>query len=208
MTSDTRSRKARAKTRASEKIRSRSQAQIPAQTPLVGAGWTSQIRFIVAWSSPKTAVAPMNSVTRPMTVATAPLRARRGENAGDEVAAGRPHQAFELRGELLGHVLPIEHQPDHTNDQQHQGPRDKAVVGQRGGQPQAVGLCRKFSFEVIWGMLSPYNAVWQERERNDGGELQGGPLPTRDHSTVCPLAWPIPSARAMLKNSCSNGVST
>ena len=27
-------------------------------------------------------------------------------------------------------------------------------------------------------MLSPYNAVWQERERNDGGELQGGPLPT------------------------------
>jgi hypothetical protein len=46
-TSETRSRKASANTMASEKIRSRSQAQIPAQTPSVGAGWTSQMRFIL-----------------------------------------------------------------------------------------------------------------------------------------------------------------
>jgi hypothetical protein len=58
MTSETRSRNASAKTMASEKMRPRSQAQLPAHTPLVGAGWTSQMRFIVAWISPKTAVRP------------------------------------------------------------------------------------------------------------------------------------------------------
>jgi hypothetical protein len=58
MTSETRSRNASAKTMASEKMRPRSQAQLPAHTSLIGAGWTSQMRFIVAWSSPKTAVRP------------------------------------------------------------------------------------------------------------------------------------------------------
>ena len=49
-----------------------------------------------------------------------PLWARRGENAGDEFAPSRPHEAFELGRELISHLLPIEHQPDDTYDEQHQ----------------------------------------------------------------------------------------
>ncbi len=52
-----------------------------------------------------------------------------------------PHEAFELGRELLGHLLPIEHQPDHAHDEQHQRRQGQGgVVGQRGGQPQAVVL--------------------------------------------------------------------
>src|SRR5215831_14220992 len=40
----------------------------------------------------------------------------------------------------------------------------------------------QFSFEAIWGMLSPCNLGCKGRESDDGGELQGGPFPARDHS--------------------------
>ena len=69
------------------------------------------------------------------------LRARRGENAGDEFAAGRPHEAFELRRELLSHLLSIEYEPNHANDEQYERCEGQGcVVGERGGQPQAVVL--------------------------------------------------------------------
>jgi hypothetical protein len=88
------------------------------------------MRFSVAWSSPKTAVAPMNSVTRPTMVASVPpLWARRSENAGDKLTAGWPHEAFELGRELRGHLLQIEHQPDHTHDEQHQRRQGQGSVG-------------------------------------------------------------------------------
>ena len=69
----------------------------------------------------------------------APLRVRRSENAGHEFAASRAHKTFELGRELSGHLLSIEHQPDHADDEQHQRREGQGgVVGQRGGQPQAV----------------------------------------------------------------------
>src|SRR4030095_5470857 len=59
MTSETRSRNASAKTRVNEKMRSRSKAQSPAHTPLVGAGRTSQTTLRGAWSSREAARGPM-----------------------------------------------------------------------------------------------------------------------------------------------------
>jgi hypothetical protein len=47
-----------------------------------------------------------------------PLGACRGENAGDQCTAGWPHEAFELGRELIGHLLSIKHQPNHTPDKQ------------------------------------------------------------------------------------------
>ena len=50
------------------------------------------------------------------------------------LSEARPHEAFELRRELLGDLLPIEHQPDHAHDEQHQrGQGQGGVIGQRGG---------------------------------------------------------------------------
>ena len=70
-----------------------------------------------------------------------PLWARRGENGGDEVAASRAHEPFKLRCKLMGHLLPIEHEPDHAHDEEHQWRQGQGgVVGQRGGQPEAVVL--------------------------------------------------------------------
>ena len=61
----------------------------------------------------------MNSVTRPTTVASVPLLTRRGEDAGDELTAGRD-EAFELGLELARHLLPPEYHPGHADDEQHQ----------------------------------------------------------------------------------------
>ena len=127
MTSETRSRNASAKTMASEKMRCRSQAQIPAHTPPVGAGWTSQMRFMVAWSSPKTAVAPMNSVTSPMMVASAPCGLVVVRMVVMRSRPAVPHEAFKLRCKLMGHLLPIEHEPDHAHDEEHQWRQGQGV---------------------------------------------------------------------------------
>jgi hypothetical protein len=48
------------------------------------------------------------------------LWARRSKNARDEFASGRPHEAFELRRELRGDLLPIEHQSDYADNEQHE----------------------------------------------------------------------------------------
>ena len=41
----------------------------------------------------------------------------------------------------MGHLLPIEHEPDHAHDEEHQWRQGQGgVVGQRGGQPEAVVL--------------------------------------------------------------------
>ena len=54
-------------------------------------------------------------------------------------AASRPHKAFEPHRELMGDLLPIEHQPDHAHEKQHQWREGQGgVVGQPGRQPQAV----------------------------------------------------------------------
>jgi hypothetical protein len=97
---------------ASEKTRSLSQDQIPAQAPPVGGGLDLP-----------------DEVHRRLQLAEdcrgadeegdeaddgrerAPLRARGGENAVHQLTAGRAHKAFELGGQLTDHLLPIEHHP-------------------------------------------------------------------------------------------------
>ena len=119
--------------RASEKSRALSRAQSSAQTPPVGAGWTSQTRFSVAWSSPKIAVALMSRMPRPTTVARVPpLWGRGAENASHELAAGRAHEAFDLGGQLVGHLLPRDHQPRHADDEQHQRRQGQGGVERQG----------------------------------------------------------------------------
>ena len=119
MTRETTSKNASAKTRPSEKTRDLSQAQI-GPAPLVGADWTSQIRFIVVCSSPKTAVAPITRVTRLDGGPQASLRVRGRENARDELPTRLALEAFELGSQLTGHPLPSEYHPGHAGEEQHQ----------------------------------------------------------------------------------------
>src|SRR5262249_34447824 len=46
-------------------------------------------------------------------------------------------------------------------------------------------FCRKFSSEVIYGMISLRDRWWQERGKDDAGELQGCPFPTGYYSDGC-----------------------
>src|SRR2546430_2176047 len=43
-------------------------------------------------------------------------------------------------------------------------------------------FCRNFHLRRFGGMLSPCNLWCKGRESDDGGELQGGPFPSGDHS--------------------------
>src|SRR6266508_1276889 len=52
-------------------------------------------------------------------------------------------------------------------------------------------FCRKFSFELISGMISCGDSGCQERESDDGDQLQGGPFPTRYHAHGCALVCDV-----------------
>jgi hypothetical protein len=64
------------------------------------------------------------------------------------------------------------------------------------------GFCRKFSFESISGMLPRHDFGRQERESDDGGQLQGSPFPTGNHShgraLVCGLPLELSACRRVL----------
>jgi hypothetical protein len=70
---------------------------------------------------------------------------------------------------FLGKRIPRHNEPAENNSKQAEAPAVRLVLSQ-------------FSFEAIWGMLSPCNLGCKGRESDDGGELQGGPFPAGDHS--------------------------
>ena len=65
--------------------------------------------------------------------------------------------------------------------------------------PHSQWLCRKFSFEPIWGMLTRGDSRGTARESNDGAMLQGGPFPPGDHShgraLVCGVSLKLSACR-------------
>jgi hypothetical protein len=68
----------------------------------------------------------------------------------------------------------------------------------RGGMTYVVDIaneerfCRKFSSEVIYGMISLRGRWWPERGRGDVGELQGSPFPPGYHSHGRALVCGLP----------------
>jgi len=76
----------------------------------------------------------MNSVTSPTMVASVPSCGLvEVENTGDEFSSGSAHETFELGRELMDGLLPIEHEPDHANDEQDQRRQGQGgIICQRG----------------------------------------------------------------------------
>src|SRR6266436_5632783 len=61
-----------------------------------------------------------------------------------------------------------------------------------GGQCHFLRLCRKFSFEAIYGMISLHDPGDVLREKDDGDQLQRCALPPRSHSSGGPLVCAYP----------------
>ena len=107
-TSETRSKNASAKTRASEKTRALSQAQSPAQTPLGGGGpdLPDEVHRRLELAEDRCRANDQGDEADDGGP-RAPLRARGGENAGHELPARRAHEAFELGGQLTWPPVPV-----------------------------------------------------------------------------------------------------
>src|SRR5262249_20958088 len=84
---------------------------------------------------------------------------------GDALLHGGRHGAGELRGGVAQGIIPGDHGSLHARFQVAQ-PAERADR-----------FCRKFSFEAIWGMLSPYDPECQERGETMAMSFKGAHFP-------------------------------
>src|SRR5215510_8070500 len=75
-------------------------------------------------------------------------------------------------------------------------PMPRAVCHAWGSQRHTEGLCRKFSFEAIYGMISLHDQQRIIEEHDDGDQFQRGPFPPRDYPDGCALVCRVPAQHA------------